>query len=66
MPDVIACYRHCPICGEMQRKEFPTEGYKKYEEGHLVQECFPDMSPDDREFLITGICQRCWYKTFGG
>lgn len=62
MPDVIACYKNCPMCGVMQRKEFPIEGYVKYEAGHLVQDCFPEMSADDREFLITGICQKCWDK----
>lgn len=60
MPDVIACYKHCPICGVEQRKEFPIEGYMKYKAGHLVQDCFPEMSADDREFLITGICPKCW------
>lgn len=48
------------MCGVLQRKEFPIEGYMKYEAGHLVQDCFPEMSADDREFLITGICPKCW------
>ena len=60
MPDTITLVKNCPFCRVVQRKEFPIEGYIKYEGGHPVQDCFPEMSADDREFLITGICPKCW------
>jgi hypothetical protein len=25
-----------------------------------VQEAFPDLSDDDRERMLTGICPQCW------
>lgn len=31
-----------------------------------VQYAFPDLSTDDREFLITGITPDEWEKMFGG
>lgn len=61
--EVIRC---CPFCKKEQRKEFPRDAYLRYEQGAHVQDCFPDMTPDDREFLITGICPTCWDLTFGG
>ena len=45
--EVIRC---CPFCKKEQRKEFPRDAYLRYEQGAHVQDCFPDMTPDDREF----------------
>lgn len=30
-------------------------GMEKYNKGELIQNCFPELSPDDREFLISGL-----------
>ena len=32
----------------------------------LIQEICPDLSPEDREFLMTGITQDEWENVFGG
>lgn len=32
--------------------------------GALIQIAFPDLSSDDREFLISGITPETWGKTF--
>lgn len=34
--------------------------------GLKVQEAFPDMSADDREFLISGCSPKGWNELFGG
>ena len=65
MANSVIVYKNCPFCGKEQRKEFPVEGWAKYMKGEHVQNCFPEMSADDREFLISGICPTCWDKTFG-
>lgn len=62
----VIVFRTCPFCKKEQRKEYPIEGYARFMQGAHVQDCFPDMTPDDREFLITGICPTCWDLTFGG
>ena len=62
----VIVFRTCPFCKKEQRKEYPIEGYTRFMQGAHVQDCFPDMTPDDREFLITGICPTCWDLTFGG
>lgn len=57
--------KECPFCGRAYQKMFPADGYRRYQAGEKAQDCFPDRSADDREFLISGICPECWDKTFG-
>ena len=35
-----------------------------FKAGGYAQQCFPYLSADDREFLISGICGECWKKSF--
>ena len=37
-----------------------TAGMRAYEDGALLQDAFPFMSPDDREFMKTGISPAGW------
>jgi hypothetical protein len=37
-----------------------VEGLKKHAAGGLIQDCFPDLSAPQREFLITGITPEEW------
>jgi hypothetical protein len=37
-----------------------TDGLRDYENGALLQDAFPFMSPDDREFIKTGISPAGW------
>lgn len=38
----------------------------KYEAGTgLVQDCFPYLSAEDREFIMSGITPEEWYSLFG-
>lgn len=54
----------CPIC----RKEHPVHltreqglRYGAYRAGYgHIQDLLPDLSADDRERLITGICPECF------
>ena len=32
----------------------------------MVQRCFPDMSAENREMLVSGTCPACWDSMFGG
>lgn len=43
------------------------EGMDEFESGsgRHVQDIFPFLSADDREFLMTGITAEEWEKTFG-
>ena len=33
--------------------------------GTLIQEAMPDLSPDDREFVMTGVTSEEWEAEFG-
>ena len=58
--------RNCPFCNTPRTKEFDEEQYRKYEAGTRIQDAMPNVSANDREFLITGICPKCWNSTFNG
>lgn len=36
-----------------------------WEKGELIQNAMPNLSADDREFLMTGITPEEWEATFG-
>ena len=61
----VLVIKPCPLCKKEYQKMFPADGFLRYMAGKKVQDCFPEMSADDREFLITGICPECWDKHFG-
>ena len=55
-------------CPECRRKGFlrvHAASYAAWAQGTLlVQAAFPELSPDEREALITGICSECWTRIF--
>lgn len=56
----------CPFCGKEYTVRVPEEGYNRWQAGELIQLAMPTVSPEDREALISGICENCWINTFGG
>jgi len=53
------CYMEYPL---WVRQEDVT----KYTLGGMVQDCFPYLSPGERELIISGTCDSCWSDMFGG
>lgn len=56
--------RKCPICGTehsitVSQREL-LDGQNKIRSGALIQDAFPTWTPSDREFIISGICSKCW------
>lgn len=56
-----------PISGQCVwcRKGYTTalvnvEAISEWNNGKLAQVAFPSVSPEDREFLISGVCPNCW------
>jgi hypothetical protein len=45
--------------------DITSEQLVKYDNGELVQNTFPDLSSDEREFLISGITPKEWLDAFG-
>ena len=55
------------ISGNTNTMSLPIteEQYNAWEQGTLVQVAMPHLSPDEREFVMSGITPEEWAETFG-
>ena len=55
------------ISGNINSMSLPIteEQYNAWEQGTLVQVAMPHLTPDEREFVMTGITPEEWAETFG-
>lgn len=56
--------RTCIKCKASVTVNCTDEQYETYTKGKLIQHAMPDVSADEREMLISGICASCWDKMF--
>lgn len=56
----------CVFGGGHYSVEVTEQAWNDYKGGMLVQNAFPNLSADDREFIISGISPKGWADTFGG
>lgn len=65
----ITLTSRCPFCGKSHcitvNVDAYTRGFKAREKGVLIQNAFPTFNADEREFLLTGICKKCWDEMAG-
>ena len=52
----------CPFCGHANFVEVNENDLFDYEDGGKAQDCFPYLTANEREALISGICPACWDK----
>jgi hypothetical protein len=59
--------RTSPFSGEVNEVDLDvTEGQlRDWEAGGLIQEVFPHLTDDEREFIMTGITPEEWKEAFG-
>lgn len=60
--------RRCPFTGEMRSMMIALDvnDYVRYMNGGVnVQDAFPYLTADEREYIKTGITPEQWEKTFG-
>ena len=59
--------KQSPISGKMNSMELPiTEAQlMAHKNGELVQNVFPTLSKEEREFLVSGISPKEWNDLFG-
>lgn len=68
---MILLERKCPFTGVVNTMELPlTHGeYDRamnlWEDGALIQNAFPTLNAEQREFVKTGITPEMWTKIFG-
>jgi len=55
------------ISGNINTMSLPIteEQYTAWEQGTLVQVAMPHLTPDEREFVMSGITPTEWAETFG-
>jgi hypothetical protein len=60
--------RKSPISGKNNTLNLPITPAQitEWQNGALIQNVFPDLTPDQREFLMTGITTEEWRDLFGG
>lgn len=56
--------KRCSVCNEYEVWSLDRTAVMSWQEGELIQNCFPDMSEGDREILISGTHPACWNQLF--
>lgn len=54
----------CPMCRSIAKITVKGYDYDAFLNGVNISECFPYLSAEDRERLLTGICPDCWDNMF--
>jgi uncharacterized protein YqfB (UPF0267 family) len=54
----------CVKCNELNEIHANLEGFVSWQQGELIQNALPELSVDQRELLISGICPKCWDEMF--
>ena len=55
----------CPFCGENHAVEVNLAQYEAWQNGELIQNAMPNLTPTEREQLISGLCPKCQAEIFG-
>ena len=56
------------VSGKIRSMDLPitNEQMSRYNSGRFtIQDCFPNLTPDEREFIKTGITPEEWEEVFG-
>lgn len=63
---MINITKDCPICRAQTTKALNTSYYeiKDWREGVLVQDAMPNLTDDEREFVMSGLCDNCMAGVF--
>jgi hypothetical protein len=62
--DYVTVAGPCYSCQRPVSVRVVASDYVEFESGEFAQDCFPYLSAEQREFLISGICGTCWDEMF--
>jgi hypothetical protein len=57
---IITKKKLCTILQQEYRVSVPLDKFLLWKAGALIQDVFPDLSLDDKEFMITGLTPTEW------
>ena len=55
----------CPSCGAEHSVEVDLAQFEVWQNGELIQRAMPDLTPTEREQLISRMCPKCQAEVFG-
>ena len=55
----------CPFCGVNHAVEVNLAQYETWRNGEVIQKAMPDLTPTEREQLISHVCPECQDDIFG-
>lgn len=58
---VVTCFK----CNTSFNFKLNSDKLKKWQQGSYIQTQFPELTEDERELLISGMCGKCFDKMFG-
>ncbi len=62
-PDTAELDVTCPFCDSKRQLTVDFNSLHDWVTGgRLIQVAFPELSPSDREALVSGVCDTCWDK----
>lgn len=61
---IVIKTKACPVCGNYELWSLDRKAVERWQAGENIQNVFPDMSPSDREVMISGTHPECWSKLF--
>ena len=56
----------CLLCCEVHTVEVNLAQYKAWQNGEPIQNAMPDLTPTEREQLISCLCPKCQAEISGG
>lgn len=62
--ELVRITSECICCGKVQSIQLNESVYVKWIRGEHIQDVAPELSVDDREFLISGVCGTCFDNMF--
>lgn len=54
----------CPFCGAEHSVEVYLAQFEDWQNGELIQKAMPDLTPTEREQLISRMCPKCQAEVF--
>ena len=55
----------CPFCGAEHAVEVNLAQFEAWQNGELIQKAMPNLTPTEREQLISNLCPKCQAEMFG-
>lgn len=55
----------CPSCQRQASVEVNRAAFRRWIGGEPSQNAFPELSPAQRELILTGFCEACWEPMWG-